>query len=56
MTDVVEAKTTADKLRELRRRCGENHDKNIRNYYQYPYADILGPVYMFEDGEMRRVN
>lgn len=56
MTIDVEPKTTADKLRELRRRAGENHDKNIRDYYKYPNADVLGPVYMFIDGKMQRIN
>ncbi|HAC88162.1 MAG TPA: hypothetical protein DCF95_09470 [Gammaproteobacteria bacterium] len=56
MTEDVKLKTTADKLREMRRRAGENHEKNIREYYRNPGADILGPVYMFVDGQMQRIN
>ena len=34
--------TTADKLRELRRNAGKNHDKNIRTYYDEVNAQKLG--------------
>lgn len=58
--------TTADKLREMRRNAGKNHDKIIRTYYDevnaqkhgipLPYA-INGDAYIAQsDGSMVKLD
>ncbi|WP_300494885.1 hypothetical protein [Marinobacter sp.] len=58
--------TTADKLREMRRKAGKNHDKNIRAYYDevnaqergepLPYA-ISGDVfYAQSNGQFEKID
>mgnify|MGYP006312916935 CR=1 FL=1 len=58
--------TTADKLREMRRNAGKNHERNIRAYYDevnaqkrgfiLPYA-INGDVYFARsDGRMEKLD
>lgn len=58
--------TTADKLREMRRKAGKNHDKIIRAYYDevnaqergtpLPYA-ISGDFFCAEsNGQMKKVD
>ncbi|MCK7552786.1 hypothetical protein [Marinobacter goseongensis] len=58
--------TTADKLRDMRRNAGKNHDENLRTYYDQvnaqergmslPYA-ISGDVYVAQnDGRMVKLD